>query len=90
MTALGVTAGVFDLTMILPDGRHAYLEAKSERGRLSEEQQWFRLELIKRNVPHVIFRSLADIRGFHFAARHTEHVGQATGEQKEIHRGGGR
>ena len=31
----------------------------------------YKLELIKRNVPHVIFRSLADIRGFHFAARRT-------------------
>jgi type IV secretory pathway VirB6-like protein len=56
--------GVFDLVMIAPDGRHFYLEAKSQTGRLSPEQQWFQGELILRAIPYVIFRNLADIEIF--------------------------
>lgn len=64
MKALGVLPGVFDLVMIDPQGRHFYLEAKSDTGRLSESQQWFRNELILRGVPYVVFRSLSDIEAF--------------------------
>jgi hypothetical protein len=64
LKAEGVLAGVFDLVMIDPQGKHFYLEAKSETGRLSESQQWFKSELILRGVPYVVFRSLDDIREF--------------------------
>jgi hypothetical protein len=64
MKALGVLPGVFDLLLICPDGRHMWLEAKSDNGRLSPEQQWFQGELILRAVPYVIFRNLADIETF--------------------------
>jgi hypothetical protein len=61
---MGVQPGVFDLVMIDPAGRHFYLEAKSEKGKLSEWQQWFKGELILRGIPYVVFRSLDDIRTF--------------------------
>jgi hypothetical protein len=64
MKALGVLPGVFDLLLICPDGRHMWLEAKSDNGRLSPEQQWFQGELILRGVPYVVFRNLADIETF--------------------------
>lgn len=60
----GVLPGVFDLTLISPDGRVMYLEAKAEKGRLSYEQEWFKRELILRGVPYVVFKSLADIEAF--------------------------
>jgi hypothetical protein len=41
MKALGVLPGVFDLLLICPDGRHMWLEAKADAGKLSPEQQWF-------------------------------------------------
>jgi hypothetical protein len=64
MKALGVLPGVFDLLLICPDGRHMWLEAKSDAGRLSPEQQWFKTQLIVRGVPYVVFRNLADIEAF--------------------------
>jgi hypothetical protein len=64
MKALGVLPGVFDLLLICPDGRHMWLEAKADAGKLSPEQQWFQRELILRGVPYVIFRSLNDIETF--------------------------
>jgi hypothetical protein len=64
MKALGVLPGVFDLLLICPDGRHMWLEAKSSDGRLSQEQQWFRGELILRGVPYVVFKSLDDVLEF--------------------------
>jgi hypothetical protein len=64
MKALGVLPGVFDLLLICPDGRHMWLEAKSDAGRLSPEQQWFKDELILRGIPYAVFRNLADIETF--------------------------
>jgi hypothetical protein len=64
LKAAGVMPGVFDLVMIGPDGRHFYLEAKSQTGRLSESQETFKSELIVRGVPYVVFRNLADIETF--------------------------
>jgi len=61
---MGVFPGVFDLVLIDPQGRHYYLEAKSEKGRLSEAQEMFKRELITRGIPYVVFRSLADIETF--------------------------
>lgn len=64
MKRLGLMPGVFDLTMMLPDGRHAYLEAKVGKNDLTEDQSNFKKELILRGVPYVVFRSLDDIRNF--------------------------
>jgi len=64
LKAEGVLPGVFDLVLIDPQGRHFYLEAKSESGRLSESQQWFKYELIKRGLNYCVFRSLKDVEDF--------------------------
>lgn len=64
LKALGVWPGIFDLVLIDPQGRHYYLEAKAEKGRLSESQEMFKRELITRGVPYVVFRSLADVELF--------------------------
>jgi hypothetical protein len=56
LKAAGVMPGVF--------GRHFYLEAKSQTGRLSESQEIFKSELIVRGVPYVVFRNLGDIEIF--------------------------
>ena len=42
------TAGVSDLIAILPDGEVWFIECKRARGRVSEEQEIFRVELEKR------------------------------------------
>jgi hypothetical protein len=77
LKAAGVMPGVFDLVMIAPDGRHFYLEAKSQTGRLSPEQQWFQGELILRAIPYVIFRNLADIETFVHQNRIPNRLAQA-------------
>src|SRR4051812_15358378 len=64
MKRLGLMPGVFDLTMMLPDGRHVYLEAKVGKNDLTEDQDQFKKELILRDVPYVVFRSLNDIETF--------------------------
>jgi uncharacterized protein (UPF0261 family) len=64
MKRLGLMPGVFDLTMILPDGRHFYLEAKVGRNDLTEDQETFKKELILRGIPYVVFRNLGDIETF--------------------------
>lgn len=64
MKRLGVLPGVFDLSLITPDGRTLYLEAKADGGRLSEAQEQFKLELVLRGIPYVVFRSLDDLRDF--------------------------
>jgi hypothetical protein len=64
MKSLGVLPGVFDLVLLAPGPRTFFLEAKAEQGKLSEDQQWFKGELIKMGFSYVVFRSLDDIRDF--------------------------
>ncbi len=64
LKAMGLHPGVFDLTVIGPDGQHYYLEAKTAKGRLSPAQEAFKFELIRRGVPYVIFRNLGDVEAF--------------------------
>jgi hypothetical protein len=64
MKRLGLMPGVFDLTMMLPDGRHVYLEAKVGNNDLNDDQFIFRNELIIRGIPYVVFRSVDDVRDF--------------------------
>jgi len=42
LKAMGVRAGVADFALTLPGGHSAYLELKSDKGRLSPEQRAFR------------------------------------------------
>jgi hypothetical protein len=60
--AMGVLAGVLDLVLVLPEGRSAYWETKTPRGRLSDDQKDFigRLEALG----HVwaLVRSIDDAR----------------------------
>jgi hypothetical protein len=64
MSALGTTPGVFDLCLLTPDARCFFLEAKSDKGRLSEAQEWFKRQLILMGFSYVVFRSLGDIEAF--------------------------
>jgi hypothetical protein len=64
MKSLGVLPGVFDLVVLAPGPRTFFLEAKTDEGKLSEDQQWFKAELIKMGFSYVVFRSLDDIREF--------------------------
>ncbi|HUT62126.1 MAG TPA: VRR-NUC domain-containing protein [Phycisphaerae bacterium] len=53
--------GQADLTGIAPDGRRLEIEVKSERGRLSDDQERFR-DLIRRfGGIHIVARSVHDV-----------------------------
>lgn len=64
LQAMGLQPGVFDLMILAPDGRCFFAEAKSEKGRLSPWQEWFKRELILRGIPYVVFKSLDDLKLF--------------------------
>jgi hypothetical protein len=42
MKSLGVLPGVFDLVLLAPGPQTFFLEAKTDKGKLSEDQQWFK------------------------------------------------
>ena len=50
----GLTAGLFDLMVIAPGLPVAFLELKTRAGRMSREQERFRLLLIAAGVPHAV------------------------------------
>jgi hypothetical protein len=52
------------LVLLAPGPRTFFLEAKTDKGKLSEDQQWFKGELIKMGFSYVVFRNLDDIREF--------------------------
>lgn len=58
----GLLKGVFDLALVLPDGRSAFIECKTAKGWLSDDQKRFRERLIARGIPHVIARGIDDVR----------------------------
>lgn len=76
----GLRKGVFDLALILPSGVTAYCEVKTDRGKLTAEQEEFRLELIRRGVPHLVARSIEDmraaLRAWRIETREHEHSGK--------------
>ena len=60
----GLRKGVFDLSMILPDGRFAAIEVKAKGGRLSPEQSEFLWAMTDRRIPHLVAYSVDDVRFF--------------------------
>jgi hypothetical protein len=64
MKALGTMPGVFDIEILAPGPRTFWLECKSDTGRLSDEQESFRVDLIKMGFPYAVVRSLDDVRDF--------------------------
>jgi hypothetical protein len=60
----GLRKGVYDLSLVLPDGRFAAIEVKTDTGIPSEAQMDFERELGFRNVPTCLARSIDDVRAF--------------------------
>lgn len=60
--ARGGMAGVFDLQILMPLGRVAFLEIKTDKKDLSEAQQDFRDRLIRLGVPYAVVRSIENVR----------------------------
>ena len=58
----GVLAGVFDLSLALPDAHSAYWETKTETGVLSKDQRDFRDHLDRLGHAWAIVRSIDDAR----------------------------
>lgn len=58
----GLRRGVFDLSVILPDGRFVAVEIKTSKGYLSEEQEAFADELTSRGVMWCVLRSVEEAR----------------------------
>lgn len=55
------TAGLSDRQFLMPDGKTAYLEVKTETGKQSQEQRDFEATCIKWNAPYFIVRSVNDL-----------------------------
>lgn len=58
MKAEGLKPGVADICFMLPDGRAAWLEMKTESGRLSPYQEGFRHRCEMLGHPYAVARSL--------------------------------
>lgn len=56
--ALGVVAGIPDICVVLEDGSAAFLELKSDKGRLSPAQLEFQTKCLARGIPHYVAYSL--------------------------------
>ena len=52
----GLTKGLFDLLVIAPKLGAAFIELKTESGRLSPDQEAFKLALIRADVPYAVCR----------------------------------
>lgn len=64
MKALGTMPGVFDIEILAPGGRTFFIECKTDSGRLSDEQQAFKADLIKFGFSYAVVRNLADLETF--------------------------
>lgn len=60
MKRIGTLSGVFDITILAPVGRAFFMEVKHGSGRLSPEQEVFRMALIRMGHPYCVVRSLDD------------------------------
>lgn len=63
LKAMGVKAGVPDLTIIMPTGSAAFIELKAAKGRLSESQKAFRDGVQACGCFWAECRSLAEVAG---------------------------
>lgn len=61
MLEQGMVPGMPDLLLIDAEGRHGYMEVKTDRGALSMTQWDIREELVKRQVPWALVRSVGDV-----------------------------
>jgi hypothetical protein len=61
MKALGVLPGVFDIIVLAPGPKACFIEIKADKGRLTEEQDIFRMDLLKMGFDYCVARSLDDI-----------------------------
>ena len=61
---LGVRAGVPDLVLLFPDGRCAFIELKSEGGRLSAAQKAFKNQAEGFGFPYAECRDLNEVERF--------------------------
>jgi hypothetical protein len=59
---VGFTAGAPDLVVVVPGGRVLWLEVKAEKGRVSDAQLKFHLDLQARSHDIAVVRSLDDVR----------------------------
>lgn len=62
MKRLGVMPGVFDLVVMGPGPFVGFMECKVGKEKLSENQEWFRTELIKMGFSYAVVRSLDDVK----------------------------
>ena len=63
MLEQGMTPGMPDLLLIDAAGRHGYMEVKTDRGAISMAQWDIRTELMDRQVPWALVRSLEEVQG---------------------------
>ena len=57
---MGVKRGIPDLVFTLPDGRSAYMEIKTTKGRMSDHQKYYRQKCWDMNVPYVLVTNADD------------------------------
>lgn len=59
---LGMLPGVADFAFVLPDGRGAFIEVKTDDGKQSLEQLAFQSRCYEAGVPYAVARSLDEAR----------------------------
>ena len=50
-----------DITGVLPDGRALFVEVKTDRGKLSDDQVWFGQKLQESGCVYIVARSIEDV-----------------------------
>lgn len=63
LKAMGAKAGIPDLVFVLADGRAAFIELKSDTGRLNGDQARFKADCEFRGIPYAVCRSLPEVQG---------------------------
>ena len=58
---MGVKAGVSDIAIVFPNGRAAFIELKSDKGKLSQSQKDFLQLATKLNAHTAVCRSLDEV-----------------------------
>lgn len=62
LKAMGVLPGVGDISLVLPDGRAAFVEIKTSIGRQSPEQKEFQRRVVNAGGLYAVCRSCDDVR----------------------------